>query len=290
MVFLVVVADMHVGPQADHAVVRGNDLIEDAQDRGFARSVVSDQRDVLTAADLKGNTGKEVLTAIGLGQILHTEYFPAALDAGREDEVHIILNIDWLFEDFRLLEHLLAALCAPDRFLAVKAAQLFDDLLLVADLRLIVEIGVVLLFAQCLFALRIDGIVALKEHGLSVFQLQDLGDRAVKEIAVVGDHEHSAPVVHEVGFQPPDAVHIQVIGGLVEHDQIGLLHQELSERDPRLLSTGERRDALLIFFRRKAKSLEDAGHLALVGVAVFPLKFVQEVRIGGDGLCERFAF
>ena len=42
--------------------------------------------------------------------------------------------------------------------------------------------------------------------------------------------------------EPGDALDVEVVGGLVEHDQVGLADEQLGERDPAPLATGERRD------------------------------------------------
>ena len=67
------------------------------------------------------------------------------------------------------------------------------------------------------------------------------------------------------------------------------MHQEFAERHTRLLPAGKGGYALVIFLSGKAQALEDAGHLAFVGVAVLALKSVQKIRIGGDRLRECLA-
>ncbi len=53
------------------------------------------------------------------------------------------------------------------------------------------------------------------------------------------DGQHRAGVVREVLFQPQDALRVEVVGGLVEQEQIGLAQQELAQRDPSPLPTGK---------------------------------------------------
>ena len=147
----------------------------------------------------------------------------------------------------------------------------------------------VLLFPQRFFALRVDGIVPVKLHAFAVFQLQDLRDRAVEKIAVMGDDENSALVVGQISLQPADTVHVEMVGGLVEHDQVGLLDKKFTERHTRALSAGECRYLLIVLSLIKPKSLQNAGHFSLVGVSVFPLEFVQKISVDRDRLSERFA-
>ena len=76
---------------------------------------------MFTASDLKGKPGKELFGAVGFGEVLYAEDFPSALDAGREDQVHVVFDIDRLFEDFCLLKKLFTALSSLDRLFAVEA-------------------------------------------------------------------------------------------------------------------------------------------------------------------------
>ncbi len=47
----------------------------------------------------------------------------------------------------------------------------------------------------------------------------------------------------EVLLEPEHALGVEVVGGLVEQQQVGLLQQQLGQRDAALLTTGEVRDA-----------------------------------------------
>ena len=58
----------------------------------------------------------------------------------------------------------------------------------------------------------------------------------------MGDGEHGAGVLGQVLLEPQHALGVEVVGGLVEQQEVGLLEQELGERDTALLTTGEVRD------------------------------------------------
>lgn len=45
-------------------------------------------------------------------------------------------------------------------------------------------------------------------------QLDDLGHDAVQKIAVVGNDDNRPGVVHQIGFQPRDGFHVEVVGRL----------------------------------------------------------------------------
>ena len=55
----------------------------------------------------------------------------------------------------------------------------------------------------------------------------------------MGDGDDGAGVLGEVLLQPLHGLGVQVVGGLVEQQQVGRLEQQLAERDAALLATGE---------------------------------------------------
>ena len=71
---------------------------------------------------------------------------------------------------------------------------------------------------------------------------QHVGDRALEEGAVVADDEEGAgPVVEEV-LQGPQRVEVEVVGGLVEQQHVGLLGQREEELHPPSLTAREEAD------------------------------------------------
>ena len=55
----------------------------------------------------------------------------------------------------------------------------------------------------------------------------------------MGDGDDGAGVGLEVLLQPEHRLGVEVVGGLVEQEQVGLLQEQLAQRDPATLSTGE---------------------------------------------------
>ena len=60
---------------------------------------------------------------------------------------------------------------------------------------------------------------------MTAVQLQDPAGDIVEEVAVVGDRDHGAGVILEEALEPGDRFGIQVIGRLVQEQQVGLLQQ-----------------------------------------------------------------
>ena len=85
-------------------------------------------------------------------------------------------------------------------------------------------------------------VVALEREAAAVVELEDpLGD-VVEEVAVVGDRDDRARVLLEEPFEPLDRLGVEVVGRLVEEEQVRVAEQEPGERDPALLAAGQGRD------------------------------------------------
>ena len=76
-------------------------------------------------------------------------------------------------------------------------------------------------------------------NDLSVLQHPDTGGKAVDEVAVVGDKEQIALVALHRLLNPLPAGHVQVVGGLVQDQQIDLLVHEHTQAQAALLPAGE---------------------------------------------------
>ena len=61
----------------------------------------------------------------------------------------------------------------------------------------------------------------------------------------MGDGQDRALVVGEVLLEPQHALGVEVVGGLVEQQQVGLGQQQLAQRDAALLATGQVGDGLV---------------------------------------------
>ncbi len=83
--------------------------------------------------------------------------------------------------------------------------------------------------------------VAVAAQGAAVLvHLQDRGGDPVEEDAVVGDGDDRAPVGAQPLLQPGHGLVVEVVGGLVEQQQLGLGGEHGGEREPGPLSAGER--------------------------------------------------
>ena len=148
------------------------------------------------------------------------------------------------------------------------------------DVSLLVKVSLVLCVTQLCFLFCVSGVVAAVHADLGGIDLDDFRYNFIKEITVMGDDKYSTRIIQKISFQPGDAFHIEVVGWLIEEKDIRFGDQEFAECDTGLLSTGEGFDLFGKIFVGKAKTFEHAHQFALIGVAVFQLKFVGQAGVG----------
>src|SRR3546814_3467588 len=68
---------------------------------------------------------------------------------------------------------------------------------------------------------------------LAVLHVDDAVHRAVQQAAVVGDQQESAGIALRKAFQPERGFEVEVVGRLVEQQQVGGLEQEGGEGQDR---------------------------------------------------------
>jgi hypothetical protein len=73
---------------------------------------------------------------------------------------------------------------------------------------------------------------------------RDVG-HGVEEFAVVADDDHRAFVALEPGFQPDQGVQVQVVGGLVQQQQIARAHQRAGQLQAHAPAAREAVDGLV---------------------------------------------
>ena len=90
--------------------------------------------------------------------------------------------------------------------------------------------------------LQVGGVVALVGVGVATVELEDPLGHVVQEVPVVGDRDDGARVLLQVLLQPLHALRVQVVGGLIEQQQVRLGQQQPAQRDPALLPAGQAGD------------------------------------------------
>lgn len=94
-----------------------------------------------------------------------------------------------------------------------------------------------------------------------------MGADLVQEVAVVGDHDHRALVVLEQIAEPVDAADVEVVGRLVEQQDVGVVEQHLREQHPQLETAGQAGKRLVVLFDRNAEADEQLGRIGFHRIA-----------------------
>ena len=100
------------------------------------------------------------------------------------------------------------------------------------------------------------GVVATPGDALAAVELEDPTGDVIEEVAVVGDADDGAGVLLEVLLEPVDGLGVEVVRGLVEEKDVGLLEEQAAEGYATTFAAGERvHDAV---FGRAAQGVHGA--------------------------------
>ena len=110
--------------------------------------------------------------------------------------------------------------------------------------------------------LEVGAVAALVDVAVTAVELEHPSGDAIQEVAVVGDQDQAAAVLGEAVLEPGDRVDVQVVGRLVQDEQVGLGHQRPGQRDPLGLSAREAFDGL-VHHRAQAQAVRHRGRLPL---------------------------
>ncbi len=95
---------------------------------------------------------------------------------------------------------------------------------------------------RCFLLLEPGRVVALVRDARAAVELEDPLGGVVEEVAVVGDGDDGAREALQELLEPVDALGVEVVGGLVEQQHVGLGQQHAAQRDAALLAARELAD------------------------------------------------
>src|SRR5688572_23365652 len=113
----------------------------------------------------------------------------------------------------------------------------------------------------------------------AIFELQDRTGNGVEEVAVVRDDEDGAPRPLDEVLQPLYGAQIEVVGRLIEEDEIRLLHQQAGQGDAALLAARERAHRTLPVLGGETQRRDGRGRPRAVLVAAVPLELALKPAI-----------
>ena len=259
------IADLHRGAQAQLALVGALLPHKNLNEGGLARAVVPQQGDALAPGHLQIHVIKQGAAAEGLFQVLDGQHLvPPELPLPKAD-LHLPglfgpvghpHALDALFHGLGPFERLVHAGIGP-------GAQLLGGLLQLLDLGLLLLILALALFKAALLLHGVKAVVSGVKFRLAPLDLNDPVHHLVQEVAVVGHGEHGAFELLQILLQPLGGPQVQVVGGLVQQQDVRVLQNQAAQVHPGLLSAGELVKGPLAHLGGDGQAV---AHLVLVGV------------------------
>ncbi len=138
-------------------------------------------------------------------------------------------------------------------------AKALDERLHVADLALLAheqrgllrELG-----GALLLELRV---VAAIRRCLAVLDVDDAIGDAVEELAIVGDEQQRAGVLAQPRLEPQDGVEVEMVGGLVEQQQVGAAHERARHVEAHAPAAGELGHGARLVGHAEAEAVHQRG-------------------------------
>jgi hypothetical protein len=125
------------------------------------------------------------------------------------------------------------------------------------------------------------------ERELALAQMQDGIDGVVQKLAVVADDEGGVRIFLEPCLEPERALQVEIVGGLVEQQQVGLREQGRRQRHPHAPAAGEFPHRALQVGGGEAKPAQDFGRPRRrpIGVDLDQLLIdvAEPLGLGGQG-------
>ena len=97
------------------------------------------------------------------------------------------------------------------------------------------------LASRACFCSSQPGVVALVREAGGAIELENPARDVVEKVAIVRHGDDGARIVLEKPLEPRHRLGVEVVGGLVEQQQIGRLQQQPAQRDAAPLAAGQRR-------------------------------------------------
>ena len=151
-------------------------------------------------------------------------------------------------------------------------AEAVDEGFEMVDAILLVAVSGFELGAAVGFLREIFVVIAGVEIGAAIPDFEDAVHGDVEEIAVVGDQDKGVWIVLQILFEPVARFEVEVVGGLIEQQQIGLGQQELGETDAHLPAAGKLAGGAVHILARKAQAVEHRAGLRFQRIAVAALE------------------
>ena len=116
--------------------------------------------------------------------------------------------------------------------------------------------------------LAIVGVVAriILEFAIALHHEQMI-DHLVHEISVMAYHDHATSEVGEIFLKHIECHDVEIVGRLIEDEEVGRTHQHCAEIEPALLTSRQFIHIVILFLRREEEVLEELRDTHLRAIA-----------------------
>ena len=251
-----------------HFTCRSSGFSSAAQQGALTDAVGSDDGDALAGLDGEVQLFEKRLSlGVALGEALRLEREAVELllvvDHEADERVLAARGLDVL--DLELLD-LLHARGGLAR-LRLVGAEAAHEVFQVGDAVLGARVGVLLLLARERGRFHVVVVAAGIDADVAVVHVRHVRAHAGEEVPVVRDDHHGARAAVEHVFQPADAVDVEVVGRLVQQQDVRVAEERLREQHAQLPARRHRAHRAVVLRDRHAQAEQQLAGARLGGVA-----------------------
>ncbi len=197
-----------------------------AEQRRFAGAVGADDADDAAGRQVEGKIVDQEPVAIAFAEMLGLDHQIAEPRPGRNDDLRGAVLARFSDCATRFSKAVMRALLLAWRARGLERTHSSSSL----EGALAGRFFAFLLLEALLLLLEPRGVIALVRNALAAVELEDPAGDVVEEVAVMGDDHHGARVFAQMLFEPGHGFGVEMVGRLVEQQQIGLGQQQPAER------------------------------------------------------------
>ena len=238
---LLKVARLQEFAQLNAAADRRDDAEDGFEQRGFAEAVDAADGNFLTALQIEGYRTSE-RAVIAKHKVLR--FYDEAARCTRFGEFEGRLELfARLLNHFHFIKLALTAL----RHIGGRYTRLVagDEVLKLGNLLLLALVGCGLLRLVNRIHFLEFVIVAAVARQLAVLEMIDNVDNLIKEGHIMGNQDEGVLVVLQKLCEPFDMLYVEIVRGLVEQQDFGVLQQQLGQQNLAALAAGKLADVLV---------------------------------------------
>ena len=219
------------------ALIRFHLAHKNLEQRSHCQLVIRYERNLVTAAHDERYVVEHLLAVDGLGDAAHLENVLACLTVRVERYPRVTAGRSRHFLDGQLVDQLAAA--GRLTGLGLVCRKTLNEVLQFLDLFLILAVLVLDHALNQLRGLIPELIVADVQLDLAVVNIDDVGTYVVQEVTVMRYNEDGALKIGKEVLQPADCLNIQMVGRLVQQQNIRLAEQCTRQQHLDLLNVTE---------------------------------------------------